>query len=370
MKRSTWGIFRISLVSLLCCASIAEAHHSFVADFDNREIVELQGTVNRMVPINPHPRIWLDVMQSDGELITWELQGSRGATDDLQVGSVVSVRGYAHRRQDYSLYVDTVALNDNLVVDNNDLGAGQERDGVEIAQEIVSYAELAYPDRGTRWPRDISGDWNQRFRGLISIDDLTPNPIPFTDEGFAVYQTNQEFGKDPGLRCLNTGLARLFSGPSVMKIYEVGPKYIFLYSLGDRAHRTIHMDGTPPPDDLALSDFGYSTGYWDEDDRLIVETTHLKPMWLDVTGIESSGSDTRVIETYELDENGETMKRTMSFYDPYFSEPLTRVRYASRAEPRPLSDGKGCDPDPFYRDLQVEGTLSDYFNAKFDALAQ
>ena len=344
-------------------APIAFAHHSFVADYDNSAPGTVVGVVSNYLDINPHPRFWIAVEQADGSVVTWEAQGQRAGVP-ISNGDRIQVTGYLHRRQANSIYVTAMELADAGIIENPTLNPGEVRSSEAPVENFVSYAEQ-FADYGNPvYPVDITGDWNQRYRGAISINDLMPQPIPFTESGLAAYQSNQYYGADVGLRCLNTGLARLLSGPSVMKIYAAGPQYFFHYSLGQQAFRIINMNGDEAPEDLPLSDFGYSNGYWDGN-VLVIETTHLKPMWLDVTGIASSGAETTVIERYRLIENGLALERHMTFYDPYYSEPLSRIRYSGRAAATPLTDGKGCDPDPFYFDLWNEGTLDQWFDRQF-----
>lgn len=347
------------LLALASVASTVLAHHSFVADYDNAKPGTVTGVISNYLDINPHPRFWIDVTQPDGTLVTWEAQGQRAGAE-IAIGDLIEVSGYLHRRQENSIYVTEMQLSDGVTLENPTLDPGDIRSSDAPVENYVSYAEEFAAYGNTEHPVDITGDWSQRYRGMISINDLSPQPIPFTAAGREAFQKNQAYGSDPGLRCMNTGLARLLSGPSVMKIYEVGPLYIFHYSQGQQAFRLIYMDGRQAPENHALSNFGFSTGHWDGD-TLVIETTHLKPMWLDVTGLMSSGEQTRLVETYRIIEQGLALERKMTFHDPFYSEPLTRTRYSGRAAHAPLADSKGCDPDPFYFDLYNEDSLESWF---------
>ena len=85
----------------LATASLA-AHHSFAAEFDAGNPVELRGVVTAMDWVNPHSWIHLDVKGQDGTITKWMVESAtpntlfrRGFTkDSLKVGTEVIVHGY------------------------------------------------------------------------------------------------------------------------------------------------------------------------------------------------------------------------------------------------------------------------------------
>ena len=80
----------------------ALAHHAFSAEFDASSPIELRGTVTKMEWINPHSWITVSVQNSDGEVVTWEIEAGapnamfrRGFNrDSLPVGTEVVINGY------------------------------------------------------------------------------------------------------------------------------------------------------------------------------------------------------------------------------------------------------------------------------------
>ena len=90
---------------LLATALPVLAHHAFSAEFDANSPVELKGTVTRMEWINPHSWIHIDVVNEDGEIESWMIEGGapnailrRGFTaDSLKAGTVIMVEGYQAR---------------------------------------------------------------------------------------------------------------------------------------------------------------------------------------------------------------------------------------------------------------------------------
>ena len=94
---------------LFACASIvlggaasAAAHHAFAAEFDSTKPVKFTGTVTKMLWVNPHAWIYVDVKKDDGTVEEWMIEAGtpntllrRGFTkESLQPGTEIVVDGY------------------------------------------------------------------------------------------------------------------------------------------------------------------------------------------------------------------------------------------------------------------------------------
>ena len=97
--------FLIACVTVAALAGIATpllAHHSFAAEFDDKQPLKLTGTLTKVEWNNPHIWYYVDVKNPDGTTTTWGLSGGapgqlmrRGIRkDQLVVGSVVNVEGF------------------------------------------------------------------------------------------------------------------------------------------------------------------------------------------------------------------------------------------------------------------------------------
>ena len=78
------------------------AHHSFSAEFDSKQPISLKGTISKMMWVNPHAWLYVDVKGADGKVTIWKLEFGLPAAlyrrgwrqKDLPVGTEVSVEGF------------------------------------------------------------------------------------------------------------------------------------------------------------------------------------------------------------------------------------------------------------------------------------
>jgi hypothetical protein len=78
------------------------AHHAFNAEFDAKRPVKFKGTVTKMVWVNPHAWIYVDVKKADGSVEEWMVEAGtpntlfrRGFTkQSLLAGTEITVDGY------------------------------------------------------------------------------------------------------------------------------------------------------------------------------------------------------------------------------------------------------------------------------------
>ena len=95
--RARFTVFVYS--SLMCLAGMAEAHHSFAAQYDADRPATLKGVVTKVEWMNPHTRFYIDIEDDDGNVVNWNLELAspnvltrRGwSRHSLQVGDVVTV---------------------------------------------------------------------------------------------------------------------------------------------------------------------------------------------------------------------------------------------------------------------------------------
>ena len=90
------------LAASLALPFVADAHHSFAAEFDASKVVHLDGTVVQFSWVNPHSWIYMDVKKPDGTVEEWMIETGtpntllrRGLTKEaLKAGTQITVDGY------------------------------------------------------------------------------------------------------------------------------------------------------------------------------------------------------------------------------------------------------------------------------------
>ena len=90
-------------ITLLLSPPPARAHHAFAAEFDEKKPIKFpDATVTKVMLINPHSWIYVDVKQADGKVENWAIEAGspnilmrRGITKDtLKVGEKIVIEGY------------------------------------------------------------------------------------------------------------------------------------------------------------------------------------------------------------------------------------------------------------------------------------
>ena len=100
--RTKRGLLAVVCGGVLLGATSLSAHHAFSAEFDINKPLELQGTLVKWEMINPHSWFHLEVMEADGKLVTWLVEGGspnelirQGVTmNTVPIGAELIVEGY------------------------------------------------------------------------------------------------------------------------------------------------------------------------------------------------------------------------------------------------------------------------------------
>jgi len=100
--RTTILCAAVVTVGLVVSSGDVLAHHAFSSEFDANRHVVFTGTVTKMMWVNPHAWIYVDVKKADGTTEEWMVEAGtpntllrRGFTKaSLQAGTVIKVDGY------------------------------------------------------------------------------------------------------------------------------------------------------------------------------------------------------------------------------------------------------------------------------------
>ena len=91
MKRTV--VMLIASVALLVGNRQVFAHHSFSAEYDSTQKVEIQGVVTEFVWRNPHSFMKIDVADKDGTAKSWTLEwGPSASSGSIQLRGLRSSR--------------------------------------------------------------------------------------------------------------------------------------------------------------------------------------------------------------------------------------------------------------------------------------
>jgi uncharacterized protein DUF6152 len=357
-------IRRLAALALaLVAAHPVWAHHSVAAEFDTAQQAELKGEITQVWFSNPHVRYRLTVTNADGSKEDWELQGGNvtnllrqnWTAESLRAGDRVTASGDLGRDGAKKLRIREVVTADGNVVPARNRPPAANRDTI-LASTDRNYGYAAH---SREYPIDITGPWRNDYKWRVTVDDLEPKPTPFTAEGKRLFAATQPW-HDPALRCVAPGLPRIFGAPYNVDIVDAGSHYLIVY-VEHNTPRRVWMDGRAASLNTPATPMGFSVGKW-EGEALVVETTHLAPGWLDGSGLPMSGEGTRVVERYEFSADRLSIARTMTIYDPYYSAPLIRRRFAARGDDLSITEAAPCDPDSYYRDLSASGRLQEHFD--------
>jgi len=173
----------IFIFILLMSSTVAIAHHSFSATFDENKTITVEGVVTKFTFRNPHVLVYFDIVDEDGNTVNWMSEGGAAtlmrragwSKDIIKAGDVVRVTGNTTHDGSAMVSIETIqlisALGGEVVKDitrTTDRGPDQGGGGPRQQEEIVKAAPM--PVELENGLPNLSGAW-------------TPGPITVWDWG-------------------------------------------------------------------------------------------------------------------------------------------------------------------------------------------
>ncbi|MEO0361609.1 MAG: hypothetical protein AAF322_10880, partial [Pseudomonadota bacterium] len=188
-----------------------------------------------------------------------------GWTEDMfEIGSEITIDGSPDRDDDTTCHMNRITFANGVTVDR---GASFDEDGAIIVEERKTTRRDGAPDLSGNW---ALADPQERSGGRPDVS--------LTEAGMAAV-ADARAEQNPRFNCEATNIAMdwVFNG-MVNVIEQTETEITLTYGFMDLV-RTIHLDGSAPPEDREPSRGGYSVGEW-EGDVLVVTTTGFDEGWI------------------------------------------------------------------------------------------
>lgn len=110
----------LAAMAIVATTSRVAAHHSFAAEFDANRPLTVSGTVTKLEWTNPHARLYVDEIDKDGKVVSWDfelgppngLMRNGWNRNSLKAGHKVTVSGFHSKTNPRVANARTVTLAD------------------------------------------------------------------------------------------------------------------------------------------------------------------------------------------------------------------------------------------------------------------
>lgn len=320
-RLSEFALFWLVAVPL---ASVA--HHSLL-NYDDSQLVDVEGEVISVYWGNPHILIEMNVTTEAGEAVVWTVEGGpvnqmerRGiARGSVSVGDTLFVSGIASDRGDEQAMMPvlmTLASGQNLIVDDRQA----EKFGLleNFEAQAAGVVDTAVVEAAIRDAKGIFRVWTNR--GWIArYREWGESILPLTATARAAQEGWVQLEDDLALRCIKAGMPEAQLNPFPIEFIEDGENIVMRIEEWENV-RTIHMDGSTSEGQPA-SPLGYSVGRW-EGNTLVIETDKINAPFFDDRGTPQSEA-VRIVERFTLSEDETRLDWLATVYDDAtFTEPM------------------------------------------------
>ena len=299
-----------------CLPLTVSAHHS-TSEY-SLETSEIEGVVSAKFWKNPH--VIFNVVTDDGA--EWIVEGSsvssqnrRGITSDVfDVGDRLKVAGRASMRRDNDMIMSNILLasGQELMLGNNGTPHWPEVEQLQVSASGPTAAQIAEAEANADGLFRV-WSWGALERGWWFFAD--PDAFPLTQAALDKFATWNEYTENPQLTCIPPGMPLTMGNPYPIEFTQHDENTIVMKAHEFDVTRVIHLNAEPVPT-VEENIMGYSTGYWEDENTLVVDTININYPYFNRVGI-SSGPDLTVHERFVIDDEAGEMHYFLTVNDPW-----------------------------------------------------
>jgi hypothetical protein len=364
----------VGWLALLLIAPPVHAHHSF-GTFDLNRDIAIVGTIAGVDFVNPHAWLRVNVKAADGrvELYHCEMRGatvlrrSGWSPEMFVVGQRITVQGAPDRKDPHACYVNTIILADGRRLDRytqqavttakSDAGGAAAESAAAgptllkaqtvpnlagswaVEQQLMTdprgrlgtlvpassakrFAPGGLPEGGVAMPgSEGSGVLALLYSSYrVAIGAISPSVVPWLDAPVAITERGRSAivpeEQHPKNNCATTSIIFDWYWETVVHRISQDENAVTIEHGQHGFVRTIHLDLTQHPANVAPTRAGHSIGRWDGA-ALVVDTVGFQPGML---GLEvAHGPNLHVVERFWLSADRSVLTRQYVATDPdYF----------------------------------------------------
>ena len=259
-------------------AGTAYGHHSRNWHFDTDVEIIIEGVVKEYQFVNPHSRLFVDVTDEHGNIRTWncDLINAAAATrygwtrELFQPGQHIVITANPPKRNENECFYISGLLQDGRRIARTERFGEQAPDNRPAPQGQPSAANGGSVGLSGTWGPVIRENTGGGIAGPPDPDEPNRRAAVLSDAGRRALEAYDPITDDPSLRCSPVSIARLWGHGSPMEIREEEDVVLIRHEFMD-TRRTVHLDMSEHPRDLAHGMLGHSIG-WYEGDTLVIDT--------------------------------------------------------------------------------------------------
>ena len=324
-------LYAVAVALTLVIATPVSGHHSS-SIYDTNTLISIEGTVTSFDLKNPHTYIQIETTDAEGAHLT-----------DIEAGSISWLGPLGLARESFEVGDRVIARVYPPTRRNSQVVLGREiitQDGTVVPLNSLSPSIISRGSTGSA--TDISGTWVMENGANYRMHDLQDS-WTLTDTALATLAQHDGVST-PQSECVPMSVPNLMLYP-VVTLIDIGNDAVRMRIDWMNSARVIYTDGREHPNGSQRFLHGHSIGRWEgeEGKLLAVETTNFADHAAGTGYGIPSGSDKRVMERFQLSDDGTQMSYEGVLESPtYLAEPAT-WSFVFNNRPELRHSERGCD---------------------------